>query len=65
MDHVKGPLEDRFGQKYPVEHYKNASDARILLEAGRLCDTSTVIIVSNDKIFEEVVDLSDGVHQLP
>ena len=35
---------------------KNASNAVILLEAGRLCGTSTVIIVSNDKIFEDVVD---------
>ncbi len=37
---------------------KNASDARILLEVGKLLQVpdSKIIIVSNDKIFEEVVD---------
>ena len=36
---------------------KNATDARILLEVGKLLQTSSkIIIVSNDRIFEEVVD---------
>jgi hypothetical protein len=36
---------------------KNATDARILLEIGKLLQTSSkIIIVSNDKIFQEVVD---------
>ncbi len=36
---------------------KNATDARILLEVGKLLQTSSkIIIVSNDKIFQEVVD---------
>tara|TARA_R110001606_G_scaffold231055_1_gene378813 strand:- start:591 stop:1115 length:525 start_codon:yes stop_codon:yes gene_type:complete len=36
---------------------KNATDAIILLEVGKLLQTSSkIIIVSNDKIFQEVVD---------
>lgn len=36
---------------------KNATDARVLLEIGKLLQTSSkIIIVSNDRIFEEVVD---------
>lgn len=37
---------------------KNASDARIILEVGKLMTTTDdkIIIVSNDKIFEEIVD---------
>jgi hypothetical protein len=37
---------------------KNASDARILFHAGKLSvnPENTVVIVSNDKIFEEVAD---------
>lgn len=38
---------------------KNASDARILLEVGRLLERSgdsTIVIISNDKIFEEIID---------
>jgi len=38
---------------------KNASDAQILFEAGKIYienDANTIIIVSNDKIFNEIVD---------
>ena len=38
---------------------KNASDARIILETGKLIatnDTNVVVIVSNDRIFEEIAD---------
>ena len=37
---------------------KNASDARIILEVGKILASTNdkIIIVSNDKIFEEVVD---------
>ena len=90
VDHVKGPLEERFGTEYTVTVFvqtnilikyrslmntqmnivssrttnKNASDARILFEVGRLHGgKATVVIVSNDKIFEEVVD-GIRVHQM-
>lgn len=35
---------------------KNASDARILFEAGKLSPENRIIIVSNDKIYNEIVD---------
>lgn len=36
---------------------KNAADARMLMEIGKLStDSKNIIVVSNDKIFEEVVD---------
>ena len=38
---------------------KNASDARIILHTGKLLQQSSeniIIIVSNDKVFEEIVD---------
>lgn len=41
---------------------KNASDARILFQAGKFIaesDENQVVIVSNDKIFEEIVDNKD------
>lgn len=82
VDHVKGPLEERFGRDYDLSVFvqtnilikyrslhntrlnivssrttlKNASDARIILETGKLHGKSQVVIVSNDKIFHEIVD---------
>ena len=90
VDHVKGPLEERFGTEYNLTVFvqtnilikykslrntqlnivssrttnKNASDARMLVEVGKLMNTNTkVVIVSNDKIFEEVVD-GIRIHQM-
>lgn len=37
---------------------KNASDARIILEVGKLLASTidTIVIISNDRIFDEIVD---------
>ena len=37
---------------------KNATDARLLVEVGRLSSdpSNTIVVVSNDKIFDEIVD---------
>ena len=89
MEHVKDPLEERFGTEYNLTVFvqtnilikykslrntqlnivssrttnKNASDARMLVEVGKLWGKIQVVIVSNDKIFEEVVD-GVRIHQM-
>lgn len=89
VDHVKEPLEDRFGSEYDLTVFvqtnilikyrslkntrlnilsskttlKNASDARILVETGKVYGKEVVVIVSNDKIFGEIVD-DKWVHQM-